>query len=98
MSFTFKKRPAATGLASVAERTRTTEIKHKGALVGLIEVPCMFEDNTRIRFMVKCEEHPGWKWMTIKAGFEDETAARATLKAKYQYIIDKFDLNHQEDD
>lgn len=97
MTFTFKKRPRATGLASIGEKKAQTEIRHKGKLVGLIEVPLMFEDNTRIRFMVKCEEHPGWKWVYVKAGFDTEEAARVTLKAKYQYIIDKFDLHHQED-
>lgn len=94
--FTFKKRPRSTGLAGIVQRTNETEIKHKGKLVGLIVVPRLFEDNVRIRLMVKCEEHPGWKWITLKAGFDDERHARETLNDRYAYILKTFPLHHQE--
>lgn len=96
MAFTFKKRPKATGLARVAERSDTTEIRIKGKLVGLISVPRLFEDNVRVRLMVKCEEHPGWKWVALKAGFETEGDARAKLNEKFDYMVKTFDLHHQE--
>lgn len=96
MAVTFKKQPRATGLARVAEKSRQTEIFINGKRIGLIIIPLAFEDNVRIRLMVKCEEHPGWKWATLKAGFEDESAARATLKSKEKYLVEKFDLHYQE--
>lgn len=96
MAVTFKKTPRATGLARVTEMKSFTEIRINGKRVGLIVIPLGFKDNVRIRLMIKCEEHPGWKWATLKAGFEDEGAARATLKAKEKYIVDKLDLHYQE--
>lgn len=96
MAVTFKKQARATGLARVAQKQTCTEIRINGKRVGLIVIPLAFEDNVRIRLMVKCEEHPGWKWATLKAGFEDESAARATLKAKEKYLVEKFDLHYQE--
>lgn len=94
--FTFKKQPRATGLARVAERSTSTEIKIKGKAVGLIDVPLMFDDNVRIRFMVKCDEHPGWKWVKLKAGFDTESDARVMLNNKFDYIQANFDLYHQD--
>lgn len=96
MAVTFKKQARATGLARVAEKQTYTEIRINGHRVGLIVIPLAFEDNVRIRLMIKCEEHPGWKWATLKAGFEDESAARATLKSKEKYLVEKFDLHYQE--
>lgn len=97
MAVTFKKDKRDTGLARISQKSRQTEIFINRKRVGLIITPLAFEDNVRIRLMVKCEEHPGWRWATLKAGFEDESAARATLKTKEKYLVEKFDLHYQED-
>lgn len=97
MAFTFKKHPQMTGLASIGQRTLETDIKHKGKCVGLIIVPRLFEDNVRVRLMVKQEAHPGWGWVTLKAGFDTEGDARAKLNERYEYVLKTFDLHHQDD-
>src|ERR1035438_4804731 len=104
MKFTFKKEKRQTGLAGIGSPNASTIIKHDGKQVGSITAPTwLIKDNKwSIRFMVlKDEMGEGenciWKWINLKARFDEETDAREFIKKNTDKLL-TLKLFHMEDD
>jgi len=102
MKFTFKKQPRETGLAAVARPDVATEVKLEGKVVGIIE-PAHRDDSDgrwRVRLMVEgaAANSPNcpWRWVTFKARFDEEPAARTWLQEKVAAITGEYSLHKSE--
>ena len=91
--FTFKKELRETGLAAVGSPCPNTKIKFRKLEVGYIAAPRRSSPDNKwvIRIAVKkdaVEEigNCGWKWITIKARFDDEPTAREFINANAEKI------------
>lgn len=98
MAFTFKKEPRETGLAACGHPNPNTQIKLKKKQVGYIAGPSWMSKDSlwHIRFAVS--EGKSFKWVTLKAAFETEPAARAYLTEHFDRITKSFALYSLEDD
>lgn len=99
--FTFKKEPIETGLASVGNPNPPTNIKLDKKVVGLIVGPNWRSKDQlwRVRLMVNREmkDNCDWKWVTLKATFEEEPKARVYLNENFDRIM-ALDLRQADDD
>jgi hypothetical protein len=96
--FTFKKEPQQTGLSGVGFPHPNTVIKLDRKMVGEITAPNyttpdnLWRISFRVDKPVTREEPADFKWMTLKAKFEDETEARLWLNENFQEILNKHKL------
>ncbi len=90
--FRFKREKVATGNAGVGNPYPNTVIKVENKQVGTIVAPnWRSKDNLwHVRFAVKCET--GWKWITLKEKFEEETLAREYIQANVERILTQNNL------
>lgn len=103
IKFTFKKyRP--TGPYAVFEAEHH-DIKVKKKIVGSIDEVqsrgrhASSKDVGRfvVRFIVKCTEHPGWKWIRLKLTYETAREAKDAVK-KYESVEQLISILHPLDD
>lgn len=91
MKLSFKKHKRETGLRGVGNPNPDTSIKADGAFVGTIVAPSWRSKDNRycIRFMVKNPDETRncpFSWMTLKARFETEEAAKEFVKRVWKDI------------
>ncbi len=97
--FTFKREPRETGLRNVANPYPHVQIKLHGKRVGLIRGPNPHASHAgwKASFTVKCDEHPGWKWIRMAHEDATEEEARAWLQRQADNIIARYSLHVLED-
>lgn len=103
MKLTFKKHPKETGLRAVGNPYPSVDIKLAGKRVGMIDAPNWQSKDRKwvIRLAIKQTPEPGYPapfgWVTLKAKFDDEKAARAFVTTNSEDIQAKFELYSFED-
>lgn len=92
--FSFRRERAETGLRAVASPHPNTHIKLGKLIVGSISAPSRFgHDNWRIMLIVRDpQDVAGWRWVTLRATFEDEASARAFLTSNEAAIRARYEL------
>ncbi len=94
----FKKDPLVTGLAGVGAGDSTTIKLNKKEWGSIFWGAWQSKDN-RLRITLKVvkkdiieDKNPKcpWKWITLKANFENETEAREWLKTNLNKILESF--------
>ncbi len=95
--FTFKREAKETGLARIGNPYQSVIIKHLKKEVGRIAAPNWTSKDNKwlIRLMTKTEGGCGWKWIQLKARFNDEEAAREFIIANAEQIL-AFGLHHMD--
>lgn len=96
-SFTFKKEPAETGLASVGNPHPDTQIKLNKRRVGCISAPSWSTKDNKWGIKFTVTKETTWGWVTIKHRFDDEPSARQWIKDHASQILEKLDLHFLDD-
>ncbi len=98
MGLTFKRGPKQTGLAAVGEPYASVEVKWDNKKIGSITGPTWTTKDNKwsVGFTVKTdelEEHPsGWKWIFMKARFDNEDEARQFVKDNIGTIMQRYKI------
>ena len=88
--FTFKREPKETGLAAVGSPHASVRIKLNGEVVGRISAPTWSTKDNKwgVGFTVDDAKRVcNWKWVFLKARFDDEDAARKFVNDNFELLI-----------
>lgn len=50
------------------------------------------DDDYQIRFTVRSDKHPGWKWVTLKKRVTSFDEAKQFLRENFKSIVEKLEL------
>ena len=102
MKVTFKKWDKLTGLESVGYPHRSVDIKVNKKKIGIIYAPNWQTKDGKwsIAFMVMKEPEDSnpnnnWKWIFMKARFDDEETAREFVIKIVDKIAEKYIFNYE---
>lgn len=96
--FTFKSYPRPTGLERICSGQPSIQIKLKKKQCGTIHSPTWrdIDNDWKIMFMIKSNDHPGWKWITLKARFKTSDEAKLFLNEKVDVILNAYPIRTED--